>query len=148
MSINQSDSTEIFDIVVAKLLSELKGAFPIPVDITADELGPEIVEKGLVDSNSEDSVITVVDPTIEYLLEDGIISKKRHYSVHGGPDRWTLTLTNRGHKLLGEVPSSVDVEKDTRDFGQRFADALEKGKTGLLAQLIRELRALSGGTRD
>lgn len=134
---NEPRNTRVFNLVVSKLLSDLRESFPNPVDIDPATVGAAVTDSSAeYDEMFEDIHVTARN-SIRYLLRQGIIRQEAHYPTWDGPIR-ELVLSDEGLRLLDSVPDSVDSEKDRRTFAQRMAESLAGGRAGVASQLAQE----------
>ena len=137
MSEAMRESERIAGAVLARLYQN--GLTPIDIDCHA--LAAELAKDGESPESQFKRASEGAPAVIDYLHEEGLIriGGESRYMDRSPAQFSKVQLTSRGLRVLNALPRDLDEGADHRTFGDRMADALEKGKAGLAAQLWREL---------
>lgn len=136
MSEAMRESERIAGAVLARLYQN--GLTPIDIDCHA--LAVDLARDGESPEEQFKRATEDAREVIEYLEAERLIRIRNRFVSLADPAQFAgVQLTARGLRVLDALPPGLDENADHRTFGERLADALEKGNAGLLAQLSREL---------
>ncbi len=137
MSKKMEDSERVAALILAKLYQN--GLTPIDFE------GGELARECALDDESQEATnqhaAATIPGVIEYLEREGFLRIRDQVKfMSGEPPRYAgVALRERGLRVLGSLPPTLDDQTDTRSLGDRMIDAVEGGKWRLAAQLMREL---------
>ena len=135
-------NTQVFNRVVSAALADLYQAFPNPITLDEKAYGARATD-GAPDEKQFGAIAVTAGNSIEYLIREGFVHRGRSYGGYDSPGFPEMVLTMRGQQLLNSIPDAVEESADHRPVGARLADAVEGGKWGIAAQLLRELSKLA-----
>ena len=136
-----SNKMEESERIAALFLAKLSQNGLTPIDFEGGRLAQECAIDGESQITTNQRATATLPGVIEYLEYDDFIRirNRQKYMSCEPPHYSGVALRERGLKLLGSLPPSLNEQKDTRNFGDRMVDAIEGGKWSVAAQLMREL---------
>lgn len=128
---------EQFNRIVAIGLLQLYEAFPMPIDLNADDVAAKAGPANNPDVDFHWQLTDHAQAALEFLSEEGFIryaSNQRHAEEYHIFHRAQLTV--KGLAILGAVPSVVDEQIDRRPIADQLKEGVRRGAVDVLAKAV------------
>lgn len=144
----KGDNIDLFNEYVAKIFATLYRHFPIPTDLSAEEIAGVKHDEKEYDNGFSSGTYFKVQPefekqdevfssTVKWLTSAGYIWTEGGDISYDQLSYKTIVLSPKTLQILNVIPAALEKSKENKSLGDQLSEAVKDGSTDAAKDLVK-----------